>query len=158
VLHERGVRLTGRLRAIDGTVAEFAADLVDSTSTAQQRLDRVLADIDRYAATAPGTALGPPDPPPLVTVPDGPSQVDLQRVGISTVIWATGYRPRYPWLAVPVLDRNGSIRHQRGITDVSGLYAIGLRFQYRRSSTFVDGARHDAEYLADHIANIRRDA
>jgi putative flavoprotein involved in K+ transport len=152
VLRELGVRLTGRLHAIDGTVAEFAADLTDTIAAAQHRLDRVLADIDRYAAAAPGTALGPSDPPPSVAVPAGPSQVDLRRAGISTVIWATGYRPRYPWLGVPVFDGSGGIRHRRGVTDVPGLYAIGLRFQYRRSSTFVDGARHDAEYLADQIA------
>ena len=155
VLRESGVRLTGRLWAIDGTVAAFAADLADTVTVAQQRLDRVLADIDRYSATTPGAAVGPPDPPPLIAVPDGPSRLDLRRAGISTVLWATGYRPRYPWLAAPVLDRDGSIRHRRGVTDVPGLYAIGLRFQYRRSSTFVDGARHDAAYLADHIATAR---
>jgi putative flavoprotein involved in K+ transport len=70
------------------------------------------------------------------------------------VVWATGYQPSYPWLTVPVLD-GGRIRHQRGITEVPGLYAIGLRFQHRRSSTFVDGARHDARYLAQHIAAAR---
>ena len=68
------------------------------------------------------------------------------------MVWATGFRPSYPWLAVPVLDRDGRIRHQRGVTAVPGLYAIGLRFQSRRNSTFIDGARHDAAYLADRIA------
>ena len=54
--------------------------------------------------------------------------VDLRRSGISTVVWATGFRPSYPWLAVPVLDGDGLIRHCRGVTNVPGLYAIGLRF------------------------------
>ena len=71
------------------------------------------------------------------------------------MVWATGFRPWYPWLAVPVLDRDGRIRHRRGVTEVPGLYAIGLRFQSRRSSTFVDGARHDAAYLADHLTAHR---
>ena len=52
-----------------------------------------------------------------------------------------------------VLDRDGLIRHRRGVTEVAGLYAIGLRFQSRRNSTFIDGARHDAAYLADHMAH-----
>jgi putative flavoprotein involved in K+ transport len=77
--------------------------------------------------------------------------VDLRRAGISTVVWATGFRPSYPWLALPALDHGGQIRHRRGITVVPGLYAIGLRFQSRRNSTFIDGARHDAAYLADRI-------
>ncbi len=93
-----------------------------------------------------------------IAVPAGPSRMDLRRAGISAVVWATGYRPWYPWLRVPVLDTDGRIRHRRGVTDVPGLYAIGLRFQYRRNSTFVDGARHDAAYLADQITASRRGA
>ena len=55
---------------------------------------------------------------------------------------------------MPVLDETGRIRHRRGITAAPGLYAIGLRFQHRRNATFIDGARHDAAYLADHIARL----
>jgi putative flavoprotein involved in K+ transport len=151
VLRRAGVRPVGRLRALHGTTAMFADDLRDTIGAAQQRLNRILAEIDAYAAATPGTAAGPPDPPPVITVPDGPSRVDLRRAGISAVVWATGYRPWYPWLRVPVLDPSGRIIHRRGVTEVPGLYAIGLRFQYRRNSTFVDGARHDAVYLANKI-------
>ncbi len=155
VLRRAGVRLVGRLRALDGTTAEFADDLRDTVGAARQRLDRLLAEIDAYAAAVPGTALAPPDPPPAITVPASPSTMDLRRAGVSAVVWATGYRPWYPWLKVPVLDADGRIRHRRGVTEVPGLYAIGLRFQYRRNSTFVDGARHDAAYLADEITASR---
>jgi len=155
VLRGVGVRPVGRLVALDGTTARFADDLWDTVGVAQRRLNRLLFEIDEYAAAIPGTAAGPPDPPPVITVPPGPSTMDLRRAGIASVVWATGYRPWYPWLKVPVLDAGGRIRHRRGVTDVPGLYAIGLRFQYRRSSTFVDGARHDAEYLADAIAAER---
>ena len=151
VLRGVGVRPVGRLVALDGTTARFADDLWETVGVAQRRLNRLLFEIDEYAAAVPGTAAGPPDPPPVITVPPGPSTMDLRRAGIASVVWATGYRPWYPWLKVPVLDAGGRIRHRRGVTDVPGLYAIGLRFQYRRSSTFVDGARHDAEYLADAI-------
>jgi putative flavoprotein involved in K+ transport len=154
-LRRAGVRPVGRLRALDGRRAEFADDLRASVGVAQQRLNRLLAEIDAYAAATPGTAAGPPDPPPAITLPAGPSRVDLRRAGISSVVWATGYRPRYPWLRVPVVDAGGRIVHRRGVTAVPGLYAIGLRFQCRRSSTFVDGARHDAGYLADRIAHVR---
>ena len=156
VLQEAGVRLTGRLRALEGTVARFGDDLADTVGAAQRRLRRVLGEIDQCAA-ALGPAVAPADPPPEIAAPPTPSRVDLRREGISVVVWATGYRPWYPWLAVPVLDPDGRIRHRRGITEVAGLYAIGLRFQYRRSSAFVDGARHDAGYLADHITGARTD-
>jgi putative flavoprotein involved in K+ transport len=155
VLRRTGVQPVGRLRALDGNTARFADDLRDTVGAAQQRLNRLLAEIDAYAVAMPGTAVGPPDPPPVITVSATPSRIDLRRTGISTVVWATGYRPWYPWLKVPVLDTGGRIRHSRGVTDVPGLYAVGLRFQYRRNSTFVDGARHDAAYLADKITADR---
>jgi putative flavoprotein involved in K+ transport len=154
-LRRAGVRLVGRLRALDGTRAGFADDLRDTVGAAQRRLTRLLAEIDAYAAATPGPVDGPPDPPPAIAVPAGPSTMDLRRAGISAVVWATGFRPWYPWLDIPVLDACGRIRHRRGVTDVPGLYAIGLRFQYRRNSTFVDGARHDAAYLADEITASR---
>jgi putative flavoprotein involved in K+ transport len=155
ILGRTGVRIVGRLRALDGAMARFVDDLRDTVGAAQQRLDRLLAEIDAYTAAVPGTAAGPPDPPPVITAPATPSRIDLRRAGVSAVVWATGYRPWYPWLKVPVLDADGRIRHRRGVTEVPGLYAVGLRFQYRRNSTFVDGARHDAAYLADKITEDR---
>lgn len=152
-LQAAGVRLAGRLRALDGTNAGFADDLADTLAAAQNRLTRVLGEIDRYAAAMPGSAAGPPHPPPVIAALDGVSGADLRKAGISAVVWATGFRPSYPWLAVlGALERDGRIRHRRGVTVVPGLYAIGLRFQSRRNSTFIDGARHDAAYLADCIA------
>jgi putative flavoprotein involved in K+ transport len=76
--------------------------------------------------------------------------VHADRLG--TVVWATGYRRPYPWLQVPVLDRQGEIVQRRGITPVDGLFVLGQRFQYRRDSNFIDGVRHDATYLASQIA------
>jgi putative flavoprotein involved in K+ transport len=151
VLRAAGVRPVGRLRALRGSKAEFADDLRDTVGAAQQRLERVLADIDAQASGADG----PPDPPPRIEVPATPSTLDLRRTGVSSVVWATGYRPWYPWLDVPVLDADGHIRHRRGVTEVPGLYAIGLRFQHRRNATFVDGARHDAAYLTEEIVKQR---
>jgi putative flavoprotein involved in K+ transport len=67
------------------------------------------------------------------------------------VVWATGYRPAYPWLRVPAFDRHGQIAHRRGVTGVPGLYVLGLKFLHRRDSTYVDGARHDARFVAAHV-------
>jgi len=68
------------------------------------------------------------------------------------VIWATGYRRAYPWLRVPVLDGDGEIIHAGGITPERGLYVLGMNFQRRRNSSFIDGVGHDAQVLAGHIA------
>src|SRR5262249_40625362 len=125
VLRQAGVRPVGRLRALAGTTAEFADDLGETMAAAQRRLDRFPAETAAYAPA------GRPDRRAGIRVPAAPAAIDLRRAGVSSVVWATGYRPWYPWLNVPVLDADGRIRHRRGVTDVPGLYAMGLRFQYR---------------------------
>lgn len=148
VLHDAGVRVAGRLLGIDGDRLRFAGDLPATTAAADERLRRVLMRVDGYAGAA---SAHPPDPPPPVALPPGPDRVSLRRAGITSVVWATGMRPSYPWLPPQVLDATGGLRHRRGATALPGLYAIGLRYQHRRNSTFIDGARHDATYLADLI-------
>jgi len=153
-LQARGVRLAGRLIGAESGDVRFADDLTATTTAAEVRLNRVLADIDRYAeASVP--VVGASAPMPAFEVGPGPTRLNLDRFGIRSVVWATGFHPTYPWLAVPVLDQTGCIRHRRGVTAAPGLYAIGLRFQHRRNATFIDGARHDAAYLADHLAARR---
>ena len=73
--------------------------------------------------------------------------------GVRAVIWATGYRRRVPWLQVPVLDAAGEIRQFAGRTPAPGLFVIGMRWQTRRNSTFIDGVRHDAALVVDHLIN-----
>ncbi len=84
-------------------------------------------------------------------IPGAPAELDLRRAGIATVIWATGFERPYPWLHVPVLDRQGEISQRRGVTSVPGLYVLGQRFQHTRHSNFIDGVRHDAAFVAHHL-------
>ena len=77
--------------------------------------------------------------------------LDLRRAGIRTVVWATGYERRYPWLKIPVLDERGEIRHDGGVTPVSGLYVLGMRFQKTKGSNIIDGVGCDAEDLSAHL-------
>jgi putative flavoprotein involved in K+ transport len=69
------------------------------------------------------------------------------------VVWATGFKRRYPWLKIPVLDERGDIRHRAGITPEPGLFVLGMHFQRRRKSAFIDGVGDDAAFLADRIAS-----
>ena len=80
------------------------------------------------------------------------AELDLAAADVSSVVTATGYRRAYPWLQVPVLDAAGEIRQRGGRTPVPGLYVVGMRFQTRRNSTFIGGARHDAALVVDAIA------
>lgn len=146
------VTLAGRLVAADGRRLSFSDDLPATTAAAQARMERLLRSIDACIARGGGDeGTSPADPPPPFTAPAGPDRLDLRRAGITTVIWATGYRPAYPWLGVPALDRHGEIRHHRGVTDIPGLYVLGLRFLHRRNSSFVDGVGPDARFVAAHL-------
>ena len=147
-----GVELAGRLTAIDGNRVRFAADLAASTAAADDRLGLLLDRIDRYiAAHGLDAEVRPVTRPRRLSLPQPLTEVDLSDRGITTVVWATGYRRRYPWLRLPVLDRYGEIAQRRGVTPVDGVYVLGQRFQHRRDSNFIDGVRHDASYVAHHI-------
>ena len=149
-----GVRLTGRLDHCDGTKVGFADDLDRTTGDADRTLARLLNRLDE-AATRGGLnqELAAPTRPTVFDAPATPARVDLRSEDIGTVVWATGFRPHYPWLHTPVFGPDGQIRHDGGIVqDAPGLYVMGLPFMRRRRSTFIDGAGADARDLTEHIA------
>ncbi len=71
---------------------------------------------------------------------------------VDAVVWATGYRPDYSWIKLPVFDDGGRVRHRRGVTDVPGLYFLGLTWQHTRGSALIGWVRDDAEFIAEPIA------
>jgi putative flavoprotein involved in K+ transport len=74
----------------------------------------------------------------------------LEEVGV--VVWATGYRPDYAWIHIPGVVREGQVVHRRGVTEVPGLYFLGLSWQHTRGSALLGFVNDDAAYLADRIA------
>jgi putative flavoprotein involved in K+ transport len=77
---------------------------------------------------------------------------DASELEVDTVIWATGYRPDYSWIKPPVFDDDGRLRHRRGITDIPGLYFLGLTWQHTRGSALIGWVQDDAEFIAHRIA------
>ena len=77
---------------------------------------------------------------------------DGTELEVDAVIWATGYRPNYAWIKAPVFDDDGRLRHRRGVTDVPGLYFLGLTWQHTRGSALIGWVRDDAEFIAERIA------
>jgi putative flavoprotein involved in K+ transport len=77
---------------------------------------------------------------------------DGSELEVDAVIWATGYRPDYSWIKLPVFDEGGPLRHRRGVTDVAGLYFLGLTWQYTRGSALIGWVQEDAEFIAERIA------
>jgi len=77
---------------------------------------------------------------------------DGSEVEVDAVVWATGFRSDYSWIALPIVDEKGRARHRRGVTDVPGLYLLGLSWQYTRGSALLGFVKDDAEFIADEIA------
>jgi putative flavoprotein involved in K+ transport len=159
-LEESGVRLVGRAMGTDGGRVFLSDDLVAHTVAADARLARLVQRIDIFAArTGLESEVGPPEPfRPFLWPAPAPIALDLRAEGIRTVLWATGFRRRYPWLKLDVLDPRGEIRHDGGITPLRGLFVIGLNFLRRRKSSFIDGVGQDALELTAHLADELRRA
>jgi hypothetical protein len=68
------------------------------------------------------------------------------------VVWATGFRSDHSWIHIPGVVHDGRVVHQRGVTDVPGLYLLGLSWQHTRGSALLGFVKDDAAYLADRIA------
>jgi putative flavoprotein involved in K+ transport len=153
-LQRRGVRLTGRLRSLGGVSAAFDDDLAALTADADRRMHGLLDSIDHYVDRVGLTreVLAPARPSAVPTV-GAPSRLDLRAEGIGTVVLATGFRPDHGWVDLPVLEADGTFRQSRGVTDAPGLYVVGQRFQHRRDSAFIGGARHDAHAVVQHLTN-----
>jgi putative flavoprotein involved in K+ transport len=155
-LTEIGVKLVGRLAGIaeDGK-AQFAGSLRNMCALSDLKMGRLLDLIDTWAREGGfDDTVAPPHRLPPTRVEEAPPLgLDLVKGGIKTIVWATGYRPDYSWLEVPVLDRKGVIRHDGGVVSSPGMYLIGSQFLRRRKSALIDGAGDDARDLSAHLAS-----
>jgi putative flavoprotein involved in K+ transport len=160
-LRKEGVELVGRFVGLRDGKAQFSGSLANHCALADLKMNRLLASIDDWV-DANDFAERFPAPHRYERTDVGPEtrlSMDLHESRIRTVIWATGYRPDYSWLDVPVLDRKGRIRHDGGVVAASGMYVLGLPFMRRRKSSFIDGAGDDAADLAAHLSqNLARAA
>lgn len=153
-LATRGVRVLGRLVGAEDERVFLDDDLIATMAASDIKLAEILLRVDAFIANTAGGAAPPREPfeptwPAALGVTK--TTVDLQASRIDTVVWATGFTRRYPWLRVGVFDERGEIRQRGGITPVPGLYILGMHFQRRRNSAFIDGVGHDAAFLVDQI-------
>ena len=150
-----GVKLVGRLAGIREGKLQFSGSLANQAALSDLKMNRLLDALDEWAArNAAGEQAEPPERFEPTRVPASPPiSLDLKRGEIRTLIWATGYRPDFSWLDVPVFDRKGRIRHDGGVVDSPGMYLMGAQFLRRRKSALIDGAGDDARELSAHIAS-----
>jgi len=151
-----GIVLLGRARAARGTAFEFKADLGETLKAGDdayfgflELVDRHITDEGRDIPQEPAARAKHPDP---IYVTDPILRLDLRKAGINSVIWATGYRYDFGWIDIPAFDDRGEPRHRAGVSEVPGLYFLGLPWLSRMNSSFLAGIGDDAAYLAEIIA------
>jgi putative flavoprotein involved in K+ transport len=149
-----GVELVGRWATVRDGRALFSGGLRNVFSLADLKLRRLLDTFDEWARThGPDAEVGSPERLAPTGVPESARlQLDLGSGEIRAIVWATGFRPDYTWLDVPVVDPKGQLRHEGGVVDSPGLYALGLPVLRRRRSSFICGIEDDAREVTDHLA------
>jgi len=152
ILQERGVELVGRLAAVRDGRALFSGGLRNQFALADLKMNRLLDTFDDWAE-AHEVDVAPPERFEPTRAPGSPRlSLDLRSGEIRSVLWATGFRPDYSWLTVPVVDRKGQLQHDGGVVAAPGMYVIGLPVLRRRKSTFIHGAEDDARDIVAHLA------
>jgi len=149
-----GVKLVGRWAMVRDGRALFSGGLRNMFSLADLKLRRLLDTFDEWALTSGRDAeFSPPERLEPTRAPTSPPlQLDLGSGEIRSIVWATGFRPDYGWLDVPVVDSKGQLEHEGGVVDSPGLYALGLPVLRRRRSTFICGIEDDAREVTGHLA------
>jgi len=152
-LASMGVELVGRWAAVRDGRALFSGGLRNVFSLADLKMNRLLDTFDEWARTNGYDAdVDPPERFAPTRVPSSTRlQLDLRSGEIRAIVWATGFRPDYQWLDVPVVDAKGQLHHDGGVVDSPGLYALGLPVLRRRKSTFMYGTEDDAREVIDHL-------
>lgn len=148
----RGIRLHGHVTGFQGTRAALAPDLAANLDAADEACREITGVIDKIIE-AKGIAADPPDLEVHDWQPGPPqTELDLAEAGISTVIWATGFRYDFGWVDLPVFDDRGYPRYERGVTELPGLYFVGLHWMYTQGSGLFYGVGRDAEHIVEHMA------
>lgn len=150
-----GITLVGRTQSFEDGRLRFAEDLAANIANGDANYLSVLDEADAYIERngldfpeEPSARLLDADPE-CVTNPT--LELELQSAGINTIVWATGFAVDYSWLPENATDENGRPKHQRGVSEESGVYFLGLPWQSHRGSSFIWGVWHDAKYVAEQI-------
>lgn len=152
-LHAMGVELVGRYRGAEEGTVHFDDDLAQSVDAGDHLSTAFKNRVD--ALCEERSLKSPWEMPPPMRIASR-TELDLEREGVTTVIWTTGYRPDYGWVHFPVFDDMGFPVQQDGQSAVPGLYFMGVHFQRKAQSAVLFGVGEDAEVVARHIAEERR--
>ncbi len=153
------VTLLGRAEGFGDGAMRFSPDLASNLAQGDASYLSFLDAADAYVVQKgldlPEEAVARTLEPEPACVTDPILELNLREAGIASIVWATGFGLDFGWLKVGAFDERGVPVHRRGVTDVPGLYFLGLSWLSRRASAFIFGVGQDAAHLAEHIATRR---
>lgn len=159
-----GIKLLGHFKNFRGSTLISAPDLTESLTKGDDWFRSFKKSVDEYVGETgmdvPEESPTPQTSPERKDLMHPITELDLRAAGITTIVWANGFRYDFDWIKLPVLAENGEPIHRRGVTQYSGLYFLGLRWLYKLKSGFLSGAgpAEDAAYLAEMInAGLRQE-
>ena len=150
-----GMRLYGRLQQIRGSTLHFCGDLKQNLDQADAVADSIKNTIDKFIESSGVSAPVEPRYKPLWEPGSEILTLDYIAAGVTAIVWSIGFHADYRWIELPIFDGKGYPGHYRGVTTVSGLYFLGLPWQYTWGSGRFSGIARDAEFLVERIEALR---
>ena len=148
-LTEEGIRVAGRLVGMARHKLQFSGSLANHCKSADLKMNRLLKRFDEWADEIGIAANEEHLEPTRLSEPL--LELDVRDREISTIVWATGFKPDYSWLKLPVYDHKGGIKHDGGAVCLPGVYTLGQQLLRTRKSSYMYGATEDARFTANHI-------
>jgi putative flavoprotein involved in K+ transport len=159
-LAKRGAVILGKIDGASGTVLSVQPNAADHVRFADEVSEKVKGKIEEYIAANALTA--PPVEPDPADEPDkncscvsAMTSIDLQKEGIRSIVWATGFSSDLSYLKDRVVDAGGRPVHRNGISGVAGLYFLGLPWLRKRKSGTIPGIAEDAAFIAERLNSGR---
>lgn len=151
-----GMQLYGHLQSIQAGQLYFQPDLAQNLDHADNVAASIKQSIDAFITKNQIDAPTEPAYQPVWQPETERLSLDYHAANITSIIWSTGYQADFSWVKVPAFHGNGDPGHVRGVTDVRGLYFLGLPWLHTWGSGRFSGVARDATYLADYIAARRQ--
>jgi putative flavoprotein involved in K+ transport len=152
----KGAVIIGKIDSASSRTVNLQPNAAEHIKFSDEVSRRLKALIDRYI-TENQLAAPPPEPDPA-DEPDAEAAcassvrtLDLEKENIHTIIWATGFTGDFSYLKDQALGSRGLPVHSRGISNVAGLYFVGLPWLRKRKSGFINGMVEDATVIAEHV-------
>lgn len=159
-LAQEGMVLVGRVKSYNSGKIQFEEDLEENLKCGDDNYLSLIKQADAYVERY---GLDLPEEPEAYDFLEDPDcvkepilEVDLEKSGITTIIWATGFDVDFSWIDIDLFNSDGLPEHKRGVTKEPGLYFLGLPWLSCRGSSFIWGVWHDAKFIADHISKEER--